>query len=130
MADILERQLFDMNCNDCKHLVRSLSKRQNHVDFHYKMQKDLFDKKRIKLLEKGEFHLNKALMNPTKSDYYKDKAKNNFKESRKMKFVFDEGSCTLSYGRCSIKQKDMSFISEILMEENFNCFKHRKHQQL
>ena len=126
MRDILERQLFDMNCSDCVHMERSLSRRQSHVDLHYRMQKDLFDTKRRKLLEKGEMHLKKSAADPNKKDYYKDKAKNNFKEARKMKFVFDEGSCTLSYGRCTIKQKDISFIPEIVMEENFNCFKHRK----
>jgi len=54
MSDILERQLFDMNCNDCKHLERSLSERQRHVDFHYKMQKDSFDTQRMKILKAGE----------------------------------------------------------------------------
>lgn len=122
----IDLQNFDMNCNNCKFFERSLSKRQKHVDFHYKMQKDHFDTTRIKLLEKGELHLTKAKSNPDKADYYKDKAKNNFNEARKMKFVFDEGSCSLFYGKCTRKNKDVSFIPETLMEENFNCFENRK----
>jgi len=122
----IDLQDLDCNCNNCVNFERSLSKRQRHVDFHYKMQKDHFDTTRMKLLEKGEYHLNKAKLNPEKADYYKDKAKNNFNEARKMKFVFDEGSCSLLYGRCLIKQKDVSFIPETMMEENFNCFRNRK----
>ena len=122
----IDLQNSDMNCNSCIHFERSLSKRQNHVDFHYRMQKDHFDTTRRKLLEKGEYHLNKAKLNPEKADYYKEKAKNNFNEARKMKFVFDEGSCSLFYGKCVIKQKDISFIPETMMEENFNCFTNRK----
>jgi hypothetical protein len=117
---------LDMNCNNCIHLERSLSKRQKHVDFHYKMQKDYFDTIRIKLLEKGEYHLKKSKSNLDKSDFYKEKAKNNFNEARKMKFVFDEGSCSLFYGRCSLKNVDVSFIPDTIMEENFNCFENRK----
>lgn len=127
MSDILERQLFDMNCNDCKHLKRSLINRQKHVDFHYKMQKNLFDVARQKLLAKGELHLKKSENDLSKADYYKEKAKNNFKEARKMNFVFSEDSCSLFYGSCFKIKKGFSFIPSILMEDNINCFKHRKH---
>ena len=123
---MIDLQNSDMNCNDCKHFERSLAKRQKHVDFHYKMQKDHFDIIRVKLLEKGEFHLLKAKQNPDKIEYYKEKAKNNFNEARKMKFVFDEGFCSLFYGRCSLLQKDVSFIPQTMMEQNFNCFTNRK----
>jgi hypothetical protein len=117
MADILERQIFDMNCNDCGHMVRSLSRRQEHVDCHYRMQKDLFDTKRLKVIKAGERRLVKS---------EKDKAKKLFKQAREMKFVFSESSCSLSYGKCNIKKKDMSFITETVMEENYHCFEHRK----
>ena len=123
---VIDLQNTDMNCNNCIHFERSLARRQRHVDFHYKMQKDYFDTSRIKLLEKGEQHLSKSKLNPDKSEYYKEKAKNCFNDARKMKFVFDEGSCSLFYGRCAIKQKDISFIPETMMEENFNCFTNRK----
>ena len=116
MADILARQIFDMNCSDCGYMVRSLSKRQVHVDFHYRMQKDLFDTKRIKVLKAGERRLAKG---------EKDKAKKLFKEAREMTFVFSESSCSLFYGKCNVKKKEISFIPEIVMEENFNCFEHR-----
>ena len=117
MADIYERQLFDMNCSDCKFMTRSISKKQDHVDFHYRMQKDLFDTKRKKVIIAGERRLAKG---------EKDKAKALFKEARNMNFVFSQDSCTLSYGYCEIYKKDISFIPEIIMEENINCFKHRK----
>lgn len=105
-----------MNCNDCAYLKRSLVNRQKHVDFHYKMQKDHFNIKRLKLLEKAERWFEKS---------EKEKAKVVLKEVRKMKFVFSEDSCSLSFGKCSIKQKEISFIPGVVMEENFNCFKHR-----
>ena len=114
---MIDRQLFDMNCNDCKHLKRSLVRRQEHVDFHYRMQKDSFDVKRIKLLKAGE-------RRSARGEY--DKAKLLFKEARKIKFIFSESSCSLSYGDCIVKQKQISFIPEIVMEENLNCFEHRK----
>ena len=116
MADTFERQIFDMNCSDCKHLQRSLSKRQEHVDLHYKMQKDLFDTKRIKVFKAAERRLFKG---------EKDKAKTLFKEARKMVFVFSESNCSLFYGKCLRKNKDVTFIPEIVMEENYQCFEHR-----
>lgn len=124
----LESQIFNMNCNDCIHLKRSLSGRQNHVDFHYDMQKSLFNTKRIKLLKKGERHLIKSEKEPEKKEYYKEKAKNNFKEARKMKFVFSEDSCSLFYGKCYKSKKEFSFIPDTIMEENINCFKHRSNE--
>lgn len=111
-----EKQLFDMNCNDCKFMTRSIVRRQEHVDFHYKMQKDLFDQKRKKILIAGEKRIAKG---------EKDKAKLLFKQARSMKFVFSEDSCTLSYGRCTRKKKDISFIPQVVMEENYQCFEHR-----
>lgn len=125
MSEITSLKELDNNCNDCKSFVRSLSKRQKHVDFHYEMQKNHFNTTRLKLLEKGEYHQKKAKLNPEKADYYNDKAKNNFKEARNMKFVFDEGSCSLLYGTCSALNKEISFIPHTLMLENFNCFSQR-----
>lgn len=113
---------LDTNCNDCKFLVRSLVKRQKHVDFHYELQKNHFNVGRLKLLEKGEQYQEKARKQPNKADYYNDKAKNCFKEARQLKFVFDEGSCSLFFGRCTALNKDVSFIPNTLILENFNCF--------
>ncbi len=87
---MIELQKLDCNCSDCKFFERSLSKRQKHVDFHYLMQKELFNTKRMKLLERGEWWLWK------KND--KDKAKVLFKEARAIKFQFNEGQCSLAYG--------------------------------
>ena len=120
-----ELRELDCNCGDCKHLIRSLSKRQKHVDFHYQMQKNSFNVKRIKLLEKGEYHLRRAKNETEKAIYYKDKAKNNFKEARKMQFVFDEGSCSLGYGKCSKFDKEVSFIPQTLQLHTQNCFEIR-----
>ncbi|HMC01387.1 MAG TPA: hypothetical protein VKN14_10170 [Flavobacteriaceae bacterium] len=119
MSDILERQLFDMNCNNCIHMTRSFVERQKHEDFHYEMQKKVFNAGRLKLLTKAEQHLKKGK---------KDKAKALFKEVKSMKFVYDGGSTSLSFGICNIKDKKkvFSFIPDILMEENYHCFEHRK----
>ena len=119
MSDILEKQLFDTNCNDCKHMIRSFVERQKHEDLHYEMQKNVFNAGRIKLLKKAEEHLRKG---------YADKAKAIFKEVKSMVFVYDGSSTSLSYGACNIKNKKkiFSFIPNIAMEENFNCFNHRK----
>lgn len=119
MADIYERQLFDMNCNDCKHMTRSFVERQKHEDLHYNMQKSVFNAHRLKLLAKAEQHLKKDR---------KDKAKAIFKEVKTMKFVYDGGSTSLSFGICNIKNKKkiFSFIPNTIMEDNINCFTHRK----
>ena len=119
MVDVLERQLFEMNCNDCKHLTRSFVERQKHEDFHYDMQKKVFNVGRLKLLAKAEQHLSKG---------YHDKAKAIFKEVKAMKFVYDGKSVSLSFGICNIKDKKkvFSFIPNMVMEENYHCFEHRK----
>jgi hypothetical protein len=121
MKDIFERQLFEMNCNDCKHMTRSFIERQKHEDLHYIMQKNVFNSGRLKLLKKAEEHLRKG---------YKGKAKAIFKEVKSMNFVYDGGSTSLSFGICNIKNKKevFSFIPSIVMEENFNCFTHRKNE--
>lgn len=111
-----ELQEIDYNCNDCKSLVRSIANRQRHVDFHYDLQKKEFNQKRIGLILKGEERLAKG---------EKDKAKLLFKQARKMTFVFDEGTCSLSYGRCEKLKKDVSFIANVSSPENFMCFEHR-----
>ena len=120
MSDVLERQLFDMNCNDCKYMARSFVERQKHEDLHYTMQKNVFNAGRLKLLKKAEEHLIKG---------YKDKAKAIFKEVKSMTFIYDSSSTSLSFGVCNLKNKKkvFSFIPSIVMEENFNCFTHRKH---
>lgn len=117
--DTFERQIFDMNCNDCKHLVRSFVGRQQHEDLHYQMQKSVFNAHRIKLLKKAEKHIKKG---------FPEKAKEIFKEVKKMNFVYSSDSTSLSFGKCQIKDKNkiISFIPNIVMEENYHCFKHRK----
>lgn len=116
---MIERHLIDTNCNDCKHLIRSFVGRQKHEDFHYECQKRLFDIHRLKLLSKYEKHLKKG---------NKEKAKLIFKEVKSMNFVYDGGKASLFYGYCSIKnkKKEFSFIPNTVMEENFNCFEHRR----
>lgn len=109
-------QKIDCNCSDCGYLTRSLSKRQKHVDFHFGMQKNHFNIMRIKLLKKGEKHFNKG---------EKEKAKILFKEARKMRFVFDEGSCSLHYGKCNRFKKDVSFITNTCQLGTQDCFVHR-----
>lgn len=111
-----ELQNIDCNCSDCGYLERSLSKRQKHVDFHYRMQKSHFDSKRIKLIESGEERLRKGQT---------DKAKLIFKEARKLSFVFNEGECSLHYGKCLKFDKQVSFISNTCQLDTQDCFIHR-----
>ena len=111
-----ELQKIDCNCNDCAYLNRSLSKRQNHVDFHFDMQKRHFNSKRMRLLKKGEWWLKKNEV---------EKAKLIFKEARGMRFVFDEGSCSLHYGMCTKFKKDVSFVTNTCQLETQDCFKPR-----
>jgi len=115
-ASIIELQKIDCNCSDCGHLERSLSQRQRHVDFHYQMQKKYFDIKRLKLIESGEDRLRKG---------ENDKARLIFKDVHKMNFVFDEGGCSLHYGKCLKFDKDVSFIANTLQLDTQECFKHR-----
>lgn len=117
-ADHKERQLFDMNCNDCKHLVRSFVKRQEHEDMHYDAQKSLFNTRRLKMLSKVEEHYKKGNI---------ESAKQVMKDVNKMDFVFSKASISLSFASCGIKAKKgvFSFIPNTIMEENINCFKHR-----
>ena len=122
----IELDELDCNCSNCGFLTRSLSKRQKHVDFHYLMQKNHFNIIRIKLLEKGEYHLSRAEKDPDRKEYFKQKAKNNFKEARKMVFVFSEGGCSLGFGYCEKLKKEVSFIPNTLQLETQQCFKHRK----
>ena len=114
---IYELQKIDCNCGNCASLTRSLSKRQSHVDFHFDMQKKHFNSKRMKLLKKGEWWLKKE---------NKEKAKLLFKEARKMRFEFDEGSCSLHYGECSEFNKIVSFVANICQLDTQGCFSHRK----
>ena len=118
----IELKELDTNCNDCKFLKRSILKRQQHVDFHYELQKKHFNTQRLKLIETGEKYQEKATKQPSKSEYYNNKAKNCFKEARALKFVFDEGSCSLFFGRCTALNKDVSFIPNTLILDNFNCY--------
>jgi hypothetical protein len=120
---------LNTNCNDCKFLKRSLVKRQQHVDFHYELQKKHFNTIRLKLLEKGEQYQEKSIKQPSKANHYNEKAKNCFKEARQLKFVFDEGSCSLFFGRCTALNKDVSFIPNTVILENFNCFVQRTSNQ-
>jgi len=111
-----EQQIFDMNCNDCKFLTRSFHDRQQHIDFHYQMHKNLFNTRRLKLIRTAERHF--KLGN-------RGKGKELLKKVHKMEFIFDESSCSLYYGTCDIKKTKLSFIPHTVSEENINCFKHR-----
>ncbi len=114
---MIELQKLDCNCSDCGFFERSLSRRQTHVDFHYLMQKEAFDRRRIKLLEKGEWWLWKKKN--------KAKAKVLFKEARAMKFQFDESKCSLVYGYCRKFEKQVSAIPNTLQLHTQDCFLHR-----
>ncbi|MGI9535125.1 MAG: hypothetical protein ACR2NW_09250 [Thermodesulfobacteriota bacterium] len=107
---------LDCNCNGCKHLQRSLVGRQQHIDFHYRMQKDSFDTKRIKLLDAAEKRVRRG---------EKEKAKLLIKEARKMAFVFDMGTTSLHYGKCLKFGSHRTFIQGVCQLDTQHCFKLR-----
>ena len=116
MKTSIELQKIDCNCSDCGYLERSIVNRQKHVDFHYDMQKHYFNSKRIKLIDKAEFWIRRC---------ENDKAKLILKEARAIEFVFDEGECSLHYGKCFKFNKDVSFIANTCQIETQQCFIHR-----
>lgn len=117
MIDKIDLQTLDCNCSDCKHFIRSISKRQKSVDLHYKWQKDYFDQKRMKIIERAEYWMEKG---------DKNKAKELLKDARKMIFQFDESECTFHYGHCGKLNKEVSCIPETLQLETQECFEHRR----
>lgn len=110
-------QEIDCNCSDCTYMVRSTSSRQKSVDLHYRWQKDSFDKKRMRMIEKSEFWRDKG---------ENEKAKLLLKEARKLIFQFDESECAIHYGGCDKFNKDVSFIPNICQLETQECFEHRR----
>ena len=113
----IEFQKIDCNCSDCKHIERSLVKRQQSVDKHYLWQKNGFDIKRMKILKRVEFWNKKQ---------ESEKAKLLLKEVRKMVFQFDESECAIHFGECKKLNKDVSFIPNICQLETQECFEHRR----
>jgi len=112
----IEQQIIDSNCNDCKFLVRSLVKRQKHIDFLYIEQKRLFDTKRLKLVEAAEDWIVKG---------ERKKAKDILKQVNEMNFVFSLNS-RIAFGYCSKNKKDVSFIPNTCQLETQECFQHRR----
>ena len=112
----IEFQKIDCNCSDCKHLERSLLKRQKSVDLHYKWQKEYFDNKRIKKLERAEFW-------SENNDI--DKSRLLIKSARKMAFQFNESECAIHFGKCKKLNKNVLFIPEVCQLETQKCFQHR-----
>ena len=113
----IELQQLDCNCSDCGFLERSLANRQRHVDTHYDWQKHHFNELRLRKIEKAEEWIRKE---------QKDKAKVLLNEARKMEFVYDEGRCSLGFGKCTKFNKQVSFVPNTLQLDTQECFVHRK----
>jgi len=117
MIDKIDLQILDCNCSDCYHFKRSMFRRQKSVDLHYKWQKDYFDNKRLRIINRAQYWIDKG---------EKAKAKLLLKEARNMVFQFDESECALHYGDCGKLNKQVSCIPEILQLDTQECFEHRR----
>lgn len=89
-------QKLDCNCNDCGFMKRDFEEFKKWSDFHEKLQREDFDRKK-KLLQIAE----------------------------NASFQFDKSSL-LSYGNCDKTGRKVSFIPNTLQLDTQDCFKHRR----
>ena len=95
----IELQNLDSNCNSCKHMIRDFERYQQSLKLHEKWQRDYYE-------------IIKKKMPPN--------------EAAKYRFQFDRNEASIQYGTCSKLLKNVSFIPNICMPENQECFKNRK----
>lgn len=112
-------------------MVRSFTKKQQHEDLHYDLQKKQFNTFRNKLLRKVDKHLiNIERGNLSKEDG-KRKIKATMKEVNKLEFQFSRATLSLGYGRCIVNGtgdseiKEVSFIPGTCQLHTQHCFEKR-----
>jgi hypothetical protein len=98
-------------------MVRNFDKFKESLDKHHKWQLDYFNVIKGKLLKKasewkvkGDLERHDSLL----------------KEAGEMRFVHDKSTSKINYGRCSKFDKDVSFIPNVCIPENKDCFLHRR----
>lgn len=117
---MIELELIDCNCNDCKHFVRDLGKFNYWRDWNKKLQEEDFRKRKAKAIEEAQAVIDAAVdENGLKS------GKGMMREAEKMYFQFDK-SGLLSYGACSKLCKEVSFIPQTCQIHTQQCFEHRR----
>ncbi len=99
---IFELQKIDCNCNDCKHLVRDIPAFEKSLQFHEKMQRNLFNSEVERMKEKAKSWRDQ------KNDL--EKWCTLLVQADKMKFQFDKSAATINYGSCAKLSKQVSFI--------------------
>lgn len=110
---IIELQKIDCNCNNCTFMVRDFEAYAKWENWRRWQDKADFDKKREKAI--AEAHANED-----------HEAQNTLlAKAMKMQFQFDK-SKLIQYGNCSKLNKPVSFLPNVCMIENQQCFIHRK----
>ena len=105
----IELQKIDCNCNDCKYLVRDLSRYKLSQIFHADLQKQEFDRNRNTELFIGYTSKDNAIINKV------------------LKQKFMPGKPIVSFGYCKkFDFKQVSFIPGTNQLETQECFEHRK----
>lgn len=115
---LIELQSIDCNCNDCKHMVRDIPAFHRSLEFHEKMQRDLFDSEVQRMKEKAKWWRDE------KGDL--EKWDTLLSQAEKMKFQFDKSTATINYGSCSKLSKPVSFIPNTCQLDTQTCFEHRR----
>ena len=113
---IIELQKCDFNCNDCKFFSRDQDAYNHSKTLHHIWQRQHFDLAIRKKIEKAEDWLNKNEW---------EKAKAIIDEVNNTKFAFTNDA-HITFGECIKLLKPLSFIANISMPENSNCFQHRR----
>lgn len=99
-------------------MQRDAERLNKSLEFHRKLQEDLFLKEKSKLLTLARFY------HREKNDL--EKYQQVWDKISKMKFQFDKSAVKINYGFCSKLSKEVSFIPNHCQLETQECFKHRK----
>ena len=95
----IELQQIDANCNNCKHMVRDLTKYQASLALHEKWQRNYYE------IVKSKMHQ---------------------VEANKFRFQFNRNEAMIQYGDCSKFSKPVSFIPNTIQLDTQECFENRK----
>jgi len=115
---LYELQKIDCNCNDCGYMKRNLNLYNESVKLHHQWQLDYFNTIRANLIKKAREWKYK------KNDLLKWDAL--MTEAENMKFQFDKSTNTISFGTCTLFNKEVTFIPNVVQLDTQTCFKHRK----
>lgn len=108
---------LDCNCNNCKHMVRDIPRREKSVEDHRKWSFNHFNAIRSSFLIKAY-----------KAEWVNNikRALNLRKEAKKMKWQFDKTEAAIHYGKCTKFNKDVQFIPNVCQLDTQECYEIRK----